>query len=64
MPIFEFHCNKCGATKDKLVKREDEDAEFDCDVCNEADAKLQRTAAPSSAALRFRGQWYSTTRSY
>ena len=64
MPIFEFKCNKCEATKDKLVKREDENAEFDCDVCKAKDAKLQRTIVPSSAALRFRGNWYSTTRSY
>jgi putative FmdB family regulatory protein len=63
MPIFEYKCNKCNITKDKLVSRSDADAdkEFECECEN---GMLTRTDVISSAALRFKGQWYSTTRNY
>lgn len=62
MPIFEYKCNKCEEVKDRLVSRADADAdaEFDCE-CGQEDAKLQRTAAPTAAGIRFRGRWPGTT---
>lgn len=63
MPIFEYRCDKCELVEDKLVSRSDADADKEF-ACSCKDGILKRTDTPSAAALRFRGQWYSTTRSY
>lgn len=65
MPIMEYKCTKCEKVVDKLVSRKeaDEYVEFDCDCGNE-DARLQRTENIGAASLRFRGNWYATTRTY
>lgn len=66
MPIFEYKCNTCEKTKDKLVSRTDADnaATFPCEVTEDCEGTLARSETPSAAELRFKGRWYSTTRSY
>ena len=62
MPIFEYKCDKCNKTEDKLVSRSDADdfVEFDC-TCKKK-GKLKRTEAiTTAAALRFKGNWSGTT---
>lgn len=56
MPIFEYHCNACGADFEKLVFGPD--PEVTCEQCGSGDAhkRLSRfgmgrsSAGPSSAA--------------
>lgn len=68
MPIFEYKCNTCGTTKDKLVSRAaaDEGITFQCEdeLPEECTGTLARSDVPSAAALRFKGQWFGTTGRY
>jgi predicted nucleic acid-binding Zn ribbon protein len=64
MPIFEYVCDRCKSTKDKLVTRVESEAgkTFECD-CEEG-ATLRKSDIPTAATLRFKGQWFGTTGSY
>lgn len=64
MPIFEYRCDKCDKTEDKLVTRPEADAgvEFVCD-CEEG-AIMKKGDKISAAALRFKGNWSGTTGSF
>jgi predicted nucleic acid-binding Zn ribbon protein len=67
MPIFEYKCNKCETTKDKLVSRSqaEEGVTFPCDEQPEGcDGTLVHSDVPTAAALRFKGRWFATTRGY
>ena len=33
MPIYEYKCNKCGESFEKLVFPSDDEKEFVCDLC-------------------------------
>ena len=37
MPIYEYKCNKCGKSFEKLVFPSDNENEFICEHCNEKD---------------------------
>lgn len=64
MPIFKYDCDKCEKSVDKLVTRTqaDDGTTFECD-CEEK-GTLVKSDDLSAPALRFKGQWFSTTRSY
>ena len=37
MPIYEYMCNKCGKSFEKLVFPSDDEKEFHCDSCGVKD---------------------------
>ena len=39
MPIYEYHCNRCGETCEKLRRMEDADRELKCPHCEADDVK-------------------------
>jgi len=48
MPIYEYHCNDCGADFERLLKRSDE--KVSCDCGNEKVTRRLSVFAPHVAA--------------
>jgi putative FmdB family regulatory protein len=55
MPIFEYKCEKCGLTYEKLQSRE----EVESEACPECAGKTRRLLGPFGIVLRG-GGFYST----
>ena len=45
MPIHDFICNKCGTSKEKIVKFSEADKKFDC-VNNDCGGEMSRSNTP------------------
>ena len=54
MPIFEYHCNHCGANLEELQKHSDPPL-IHCPACNQP--SLQRAVSKSAFHLKG-GGWY------
>lgn len=54
MPVYEFHCNTCGESFEKLVRLAEIDLQPECPVCHSLDTRkrislLARNSFASSA---------------
>jgi putative FmdB family regulatory protein len=54
MPIYEYLCEDCGATFEKLVRRSSDASEIDCPSCGQKHLKQQLStfAAHSNAGSK------------
>jgi len=52
VPIYEYHCNKCGVDFEDLVSVADRDAPRECPACGAKDStrKVSVFASPGSGA--------------
>lgn len=61
MPIFEFSCNKCGKTIEKIMSFEQsEKSNMKCD-CGEGVIKKNKVAPCN---LSFKGNWFVNNKTY
>ena len=60
MPIYEYRCDQCGRTFEKLRKMQDDDRDIRCPHCDSEKAKRQMSgfatgggcAAPAGSRFR------------
>ena len=57
MPLYEYHCPKCGCTTEAIRHTDDRDRHLDCPKCYTG---MCRVISP--AELRFRGDGWQTPR--
>lgn len=41
MPVYEYHCDACGACFDALVEDKDKDQPVECPVCHSLDTQQE-----------------------
>jgi putative FmdB family regulatory protein len=49
MPLYEYHCETCGATYEKLRRAQDADKNLRCPVCESREVKRLISAFATSA---------------
>ena len=59
MPIFEYKCNTCGVTKDKIVAYSDRKKESECPTCFNGTLHLVDKVHKGSFQLKGNG-WYES----
>jgi putative FmdB family regulatory protein len=41
MPVYEFHCDACGADFDALVEDQDQDQPVECPLCHSLETQKE-----------------------
>lgn len=60
MPLFDFICEKCATTEERLVRRDDIDKQICC-VCADT---MVKSDAVSKMSFQLKGVWYKTHKHY
>lgn len=61
MPLFEFKCNKCDQSTDKIMSFEE--SEKYNEVCKCGKGKMEKIPV-SNFNVKYKGNWFSKNRRY